>query len=408
MQQVRILEFDRATLVRAVGGGSYEAGAQYARQRAVLRIAWDPEDNALRGMVRGHGSNIYQAAAFFSLADRRPAEFELGECSCPVAFDCKHAVALALAAEAAAPPRRPAAEPAGAAPPGSSRWSRCWARPGRPRTPGSTPLAIELTLSGGPRHSAAQGPAAGGAAGSLLAPAGPAGQERRLGRRRARLDQARPAPTRRAPRADQVRMLQELYALYRRRSGRGGYYSYPYGDDRSIDLTAFESRQLWPLLDEAQAAGLRLVYPAQAQAAARVPRRGDVPGRHPRRRRAAGSAPVIRVDGEAGAAAPVAFIGSRAHGVGVRRPRPAAQRRSRRLAVRPGPADPAGARRSCSSWPWRGRALEIPAAEQPRFRDEFYPRLRQAATVISSDGSFTPPEISGPDAGAARRLRRRP
>ena len=31
-----------------------------------------------------------------------------------------------------------------------------------------------------------------------------------------------------------------------------------------------------------------------------------------------------------------------------------------------------------------------------RFRDEFYPRLRHLAPVTSSDGAFTPPEISGP------------
>jgi len=43
-----------------------------------------------------------------------------------------------------------------------------------------------------------------------------------------------------------------------------------------------------------------------------------------------------------------------------------------------------------------GQRLTVPAAEQTRFRDRFYPRLRQMATVISSDGSFTPPVISDP------------
>ena len=151
MQQVRILEFDRATLVRAVGGGSYEAGAQYARQRAVLRIAWDPEDNALRGMVRGHGSNVYQAAAFFSLADGRPAEFELGECSCPVAVDCKHVVALVLSAVDPGVREAGPADRASAPQPGSSRWRRCSAPgPGGSARRGATPLAIEVTLAGGP------------------------------------------------------------------------------------------------------------------------------------------------------------------------------------------------------------------------------------------------------------------
>ena len=49
----------------------------------------------------------------------------------------------------------------------------------------------------------------------------------------------------------------------RPRAGRSGYYGYAYGDDRSIELSAIESRQLWPLLDEAEAAGLRLVYPGK-------------------------------------------------------------------------------------------------------------------------------------------------
>jgi hypothetical protein len=42
------------------------------------------------------------------------------------------------------------------------------------------------------------------------------------------------------------------------------------------------------------------------------------------------------------------------------------------------------------------QGLEVPAAEQARFRDEYWPRLRQLATVTTSDGSFTPPTISPP------------
>jgi hypothetical protein len=43
-----------------------------------------------------------------------------------------------------------------------------------------------------------------------------------------------------------------------------------------------------------------------------------------------------------------------------------------------------------------GQELRIPAAEQARFSEGYYPRLRQLATVTSADGSFTPPEISAP------------
>ena len=90
-------------------------------------------------------------------------------------------------------------------------------------------------------------------------PAGPAGPEG-LGRPLTELDEAGfPVRFTTAGRAPQVQLLQEIYAVYRARSGQPFYYGYGYGDDKSIDLSAFESRQLWPLLDEAAALGLRLV-----------------------------------------------------------------------------------------------------------------------------------------------------
>ena len=56
--------------------------------------------------------------------------------------------------------------------------------------------------------------------------------------------------------ATQVRLLRELLALYRTRVSQP-YYS---RDERSIELSAFESGRLWPLLDEAGQADLQLVY----------------------------------------------------------------------------------------------------------------------------------------------------
>jgi superfamily II DNA or RNA helicase len=43
-----------------------------------------------------------------------------------------------------------------------------------------------------------------------------------------------------------------------------------------------------------------------------------------------------------------------------------------------------------------GVSLKIPADELERFAQELYPALHHVATVASSDGSFTPPEISPP------------
>ena len=118
MRHIVTLELDISSLRRAIGGGSYVRGAEYARQQAVLHVTWDPEDTALRGMVRGQGGSVYQTAAFFSLAAGRPAVFEMGECSCPLEFNCKHVVALVLSVLEPGSPEsaRPAGPAAGLEP----------------------------------------------------------------------------------------------------------------------------------------------------------------------------------------------------------------------------------------------------------------------------------------------------
>ena len=211
-------------------------------------------------MVRGHGNNVYNTAAFFSLTPGRPAEFELGECSCPVGFNCKHVVALVLSALAPGAPGP--ARPQGPQPAAWEKSLDSVLSPGGSARSGTTPLAIELALAGGPGQ-ARWGQTAGHAplrlTARLVRPGkngGWVGGDLSWGR----LDMLRYSGD---YREEQVRLLRELYVLYQARAGRGGYYGYPYGDDRSIEFSAVGSRQLWPLLDEAAAAGLRLVYPGK-------------------------------------------------------------------------------------------------------------------------------------------------
>ena len=397
MQQVRILEFDLATLARDVSDGSYEAGAEYARQRAVAQAAWDPEDNALRGTVRGHGSSVYQAAAFFSLTDGRPAEFELGECSCPVGFNCQHVVALVLSAVAlgSAGPAQLASAQLGAPAWEQSLDSLLDPGPGGSARHGMTSLAIELTLTGGPGQGRRGGPAAAPVPVRLMARlvrpgknGGWVGGDLSWGK----LDALRYYGD---YSEEQVRLLRDLYVLYQACGGRGGYYGYHYGDERSIELSSVGSRQLWPLLDEAGTAGLQLVYPGKRGVVARYQdaefcldvTRGDTGGLR--------IVPVIRAGGGQ-TAVPVAFIGAEGHGaVCVDRAQAAKGDPGNwpfglaRLA-RPVPA-------SLQRMALGGGTLEVPGADGPRFRERYYPRLRQAAAVVSSDGSFTPPVILGPE-----------
>src|SRR5579859_1985551 len=398
MSLVPIFGVNLPSLQRAVDAGAYARGAEYARQRAVPYADWIQDRDAIHGIVRGHEDTIYSATAFFSQAGRQPADFTLGECSCPVAFNCEHVVAVVLSVLGPGPAG--AARPAGPQPAAWEKSLDSVLSTGRFGSFGRTPLAGELTLTGGPgraRWAQPAGHAPRRLTARLVRPGkngGWAGGDLTWGR----LDILRYSGD---YREEQVRLLRELYVLYQARAGHGGYYGYAYGDDRSIDLSAVGSRQLWPLLDEAAAAGLRLVYPGKRGA---LPGYGDAEFCLDVTGDPAGGlriVPVIRVEGEE-PVVPVAFIGAEGHGA---------------VCVGQGEAHEAreAAGGETSSWRFRlfrltrpvppslqqialdGESLRVPVAEAPRFRDRYYPRLRHAAAVISSDESFSPPAISGPD-----------
>jgi hypothetical protein len=260
MRQVIRLELDLSTLRRAIGGGSYVRGGEYARQQAVLQTTWDAEDTALRGMVRGQGGNVYQTAAFFSLADGRPAEFETSVCSCPLEFNCKHVVALVLSVlePGSSEPGRPQT-----APPAWRQSLDSLLDQGGPARGGTTPLAIELTLTGGPGQPRRGGQAAAQVPLRLIARVVRPGKNGGWVAGDLSWGKLDALGWFRDHGEEQVRLLRQLYLLYQASGARGGYYGYHYGDDRSIEFSSIGSRQLWPLLDEAAAAGLQLVYPGK-------------------------------------------------------------------------------------------------------------------------------------------------
>ena len=89
---------DATSLVTAAGATSYQRGVQYLREGAVTRMSWDRGLNELYGSVRGSAGSCYETVAYFHPAGPSVLEFDQGQCSCPVGFDCKHVVALVLAA----------------------------------------------------------------------------------------------------------------------------------------------------------------------------------------------------------------------------------------------------------------------------------------------------------------------
>ncbi|MGP0028297.1 MAG: SNF2-related protein [Streptosporangiaceae bacterium] len=433
MQRDVVADIDPAALAEAVGPETYQRGVQYARQHMVVRALWKLSAGALAGTVRGQYGNVYTTTARFSGTDGAGLWFERGECSCPVRVNCKHVVALVLTATAA---DRQASDAGQASQAGHPAWERSLTSLLNPRTGGragtggppgagkNVPMAMEVTLS------AARYPAAtrlGGAdpAPQLVARLVTRGKNGWVngGLSWSGLGTLHYAG---AYSAAHIQWLREFYALYL--AGRS-LPRYSYGDEKAITLSAFESPRLWTLLDEAAVIGLPLVHAGKRLGALEPYRQAELCLDATGSADALTISPVILVDGEPAGATPVTFIGSGGHGLvyvdgaagpgrgdppetpGARGRGQAPRGRGRREAPgrpegrdRPDGGDgPLRIARLASPVPpalqrlaLEGRSLQVPAEGHTRFREEYYPQLRQMARVISADGSFTPPAIPDP------------
>ncbi|MFC4858788.1 DEAD/DEAH box helicase [Actinophytocola glycyrrhizae] len=105
MQSALLSGVDIAGVEEAAGKSSYARGVKYARDRAVLSLWWDEDACAVRGRVRGSWGEVYDTTAYFRSGGGPALAFAEGECSCPVAMDCKHTVALVLTAAGRSAPR---------------------------------------------------------------------------------------------------------------------------------------------------------------------------------------------------------------------------------------------------------------------------------------------------------------
>ncbi len=371
-------------------------------------MQWNSAEGTLRGTVRGRAGDFYAATAYFSSFDGDGLEWEQGECDCPVGFNCKHVAALVLTAVDAE-----RSQPAPARVPQPPTWEQSLNSVLTPRPVGPAtrtdraPLAVELVLAANTRPGPAHGSAETGPAVKVLARLVTPGKNGWVGgglswtKLSSLHHHGGYVPA-------HVRLLREMYAVYRSGSSSSSYQSYySYGDEKSIELSAFESRQLWPMLDEADAIGVRLVHARKRLGA--VEKYGIAEFCLDVTVEPSGMlviTPVIRVgedpvdedsaDTTSVGAAPIRFVGSEGHGVVYIDRTEVATITDHsdwhlRLAKLSGPV-PAQLQRMAVE----RRRLEIPAAEQARFLDEYYPRLRHTATVISSDESFTPPPMPDP------------
>ena len=419
MQRVVLRDVDLASFRDVVGPAGCADGTEAVRRGAVVQMAWEASQQLLTGTVRDGGGDLRTVSASFRASTSFPLRYRAGHCSCAVGVNCAHVAALVIAAtdETLQPEREQAVR----------RSTLPWEQSldsllGTPRPAGTAddtdagpadtgaPLAIELSLVPNTPE-----PATRYAAYYTR-------QEPHDGTSRLRL-QARLVTRGRSgawvagnltwSRLDylllrdehpvaHVRLLHELYALYRASAtARSSYYGYGYaygGDQRYLELSGCESRQLWPVLEQAHAAGLPLVYPRRQGL---VPPPGtaelclDVTSEVTDEGTTLLIAPVIKTpDGDD--AVPLSFIGTEGHGVVLadraqarqsRQPEHARFRLARLAAPVP---------RQLQQLALGDERLVVPPAGQAAFLSRYYPRLRRMAPVISSDGSFTPPRISEP------------
>jgi superfamily II DNA or RNA helicase len=382
------LEVELGQIEAVVGEQSFRRGQEYARGNRVDAVAWDPGEETLSGLVRGQGAR-YAAAAYFAGGEDGALTLDEGECTCPVGWNCKHVAAIVITAAEqrrahGGPPRTASATP--------TRAPRQWEQPLRalidaPASRASgTPFAIELALQrngvaggGAPRLMARlmRPGARGGWVNGSLAWSGLESWQVQSGEYR----------------ADHLALLQELYVLHRASHGRAGYY-YSYGTEKTLDLSDCSSR-LWALLDEAARLGLPLIHTHKTL--------GELPRHHQGEvlvdvtATATGGSlvqAVIHVEGEdPEGLQPLVFLGREGHGVVCAETADDHDDDRRRLRLvrlaRPAPAQ-------LQRLILDRERLEIPTGDVQRFADEICPALRHVARVVSSDGSFTPPEISPP------------
>jgi superfamily II DNA or RNA helicase len=408
-------QVDVRSVSAVVGARSFARGWQYAEDGHVLDVDWDEDDEVLAGRVRGNGA-VYETEADLERRPGRGYVLVEGTCTCPVEVDCKHVAAVALVAGGLAG-RAPAEADAGASGDPAAgpaprlevvtTEDRGWRAALAPLvdtaadTPTGTPLALELRLD----------QTGAGGAGARTGGAGGAGGQARLaarimqrGRRRwvyggLSWGQLHTRQVRQADyRADHLDLVRQLHALHRARPDGGptpGYALRP-DTDKMIDLAGV-GRALWPLLEEAERLGLPLLHAdsrlgpvdlgrtAQLHLDATLDSDGSMVLR-----------PGLRVDGLDDEVVVLGFLGADGHGVvWSPRSRVAASSDPRAwplgLAPLATPA-PAALRRLTRS----GRTVDVPADDVAAFRLEVWPQLRHAVSVTSSDGSFTPPDISGP------------
>lgn len=88
------MNYSDSDIMRAVGANAFSAGKAYQRQGRVTAFQWDSDDGITAQVQGSHRKPYLQSISIES--NQRGRVLIEGDCSCPVAFNCKHVAASLL------------------------------------------------------------------------------------------------------------------------------------------------------------------------------------------------------------------------------------------------------------------------------------------------------------------------
>ncbi|MGH9045348.1 MAG: SNF2-related protein, partial [Acidimicrobiales bacterium] len=406
-------------VTRLVGPTTFSRGRAYARTGAVRGGQWTAGGACLMGQVQGGDRSAYAVSIIVtrSASDRIVGIDAI--CTCPVEINCKHAVALLIAAgspsapsdldraatgqervlrilDSAVPTRRlsagrgPDLQDANKAP--------SWETPlhavvgGGERgvsesEPAEIGLQFELVMSSSPGTSRSSEPASGIRVRPLAR--NNAGNWVRTGISWSRLEYFTYGRSVRHRTAEHLRVLTELLGLSRL-SSRGYYYS---ARPDAVWLQTINSRRLWDLLIEARDLQLPLLGSGRNPLPVDLrPRPARVTIDVTRADSGLELRPEVRSDDEDVPLASSLLIGESGHGIAWCRDPVGSSDGTARLALASlaAPVE-VDLRAFLGSEP-----VSVPRRDEERFLRDFYPKLVRRIDVRSSDQSVDLPELPQP------------
>jgi superfamily II DNA or RNA helicase len=364
---------DEAGLQNLVAPATLARGRSYARRGAVLRSEWTADGDGVVGEVLGTAAAPYRVSATVTRsADSRILYRFAGRCTCPVGYNCKHAVALVLAVD------RPALRAVGDSP-GWVEPLRCLLD--RDQEPGEPRVALQFELV--PLRPTPGREGQRKAPGIRLRPLQPSpvgtGNWVRTGIDWSRLDYFGWRHDRRGRVGELVALLLELRSMSGLREG-AGWHSY---GDGAIWLESIPSRRVWDLLRQAEEVGLPLVGAGRLAAPVSLKATSaELVLDLTRTGRGLRLTPRLVVGGEELPPGSSLLVGLPTHGVAWWDGRPTPrQTPALNLAPLARGLTVEQARLLTTNH------VEVPAAEADRFESELLPVLRRRVAFSSSDGS---------------------